>query len=304
MKWTREQIIRAILKREAAGLPLSTGGDQGVHPTLYQAGARAFGSWCNAVMAAGVSPDRVFTHDRWPPSRILATIRTLARRGRPRRKALQRRYASLVQAAARTFGSWPKAVIAAGVDPIKFRRVPLWTKDRIIEAILVRVLKNEPLGSTTVRPESLAEAAARFFGSWGSALAAAGLDPKRYMGASPHAGLAAIHEPPGNAQAPVAWVDENSPAPDRSSQRWSREAVCQAILSRLREHRPMNASAVRIDDKSLYWGSKKRFGSWRDALRAAGLNPADFQQHGGRRRADAAASDGNGGNRRLGHGAS
>jgi hypothetical protein len=287
MKWTREQIIRAILKREAAGLPLSTGGDQGVDSTLYQAGARVFGSWRNAVMAAGIPPNRVFAHDRWPPARILAAIRTLARKGRPRRNELQRRNASLVQAAARTYGSWPKAVIAAGVDPIKFRRVPPWTKDRIIEAILVRVLKNEPLGSTTVRPESLAEAAARFFGSWGSALAAAGLDPKRYMRDSPYAGLAAIGE---------------DAAAGRPPQRWSREAVCQAILARLRKQRSMNASAVRIDDKSLYWGSKKRFGSWRDALRAAGLNPEEFQQHGGRRRAvSEPASDGSGGNRCLSH---
>lgn len=294
MKWTREQIIRAILKREAAGLPLSTGRGQGVDAALYQAGARVFGSWRNAVMAAGIPANRVLTHDQWSPARILATIRSLARRGRPRRREIQRRYASLMNAAARTYGSWRNAIIAAGVDPIKFRRVQPWTQDRIIEAILVRVLKNEPLGSTTVRPESLAEAAARIFGSWGSALSAAGLDPKRYIGVSPC----------GISDGTVSLTVKHPLAPSGQSQRWSREAVCQAILARLREHRPMNASAVRIDDKSLYWGSKKRFGSWRDALRAAGLNPAEFQQHGGRRRADMAASDSNGGNRRRGHGAS
>ena len=115
--------------------------------------------------------------------------------------------------------------------------------ERIIEAILVRVLNNEPLGSTTVRPESLAEAAARFFGSWGSALAAAGLDPKHYIGASRCAGLTIIRESPGIHDGSVVRAGENSAAPSRPSQRWSREAVCHAILARLREHRPMNASA-------------------------------------------------------------
>jgi hypothetical protein len=280
MKWTREQIIRAILKREAAGLPLNTG-HKGVEFTLYQAGARAFGSWRNAVMAAGVCPDRAFAHDQWSPAKILATIRTLARRGRPRRKELKRRFELVMKAAARTFGSWPKAVIAAGVDPIKFRRVSLWTRDRIVEAILVRVLKNEPLGSTTVRPQSLAEAAVREFGSWGGALAAAGLDPKRYMGEAPHSDRSAMHVSPGDTQESVILVGENSLAPLGPRQCWSRETVCQAILVRLREHRPMNASAVCADDKSLYRASRKRFGSWRDALRAAGLNPAEFRRYGG-----------------------
>ncbi|MGB2985970.1 MAG: hypothetical protein WBE26_08810 [Phycisphaerae bacterium] len=52
-KWTREKIIREILRREAAGLPLSLGGSKrGVESNLYQAGSRVFGSWGNAVKAA------------------------------------------------------------------------------------------------------------------------------------------------------------------------------------------------------------------------------------------------------------
>lgn len=297
MKWTREQIIRAILQREAAGLPLNTGGDQGVDATLYQAGARFFGSWRNAVMAAGISQNRVYSHDRWPPSRILATIRTLAKRRRPPQKAeLKQRYDCLVAAARRAFGSWPKAVIAAGADPTTFMKVPPWTRDRVIEAILVRVLRNDPLGSTTVRPRSLSDAAVRVFGNWGSALVAAGLDPKRHMACTRRS---FVHESSESAHGPIIPAGGVPPALSRPNQRWSREAVCQAILVRLSERRPMNASAVRIDDKTLYWASKKRYGSWRDALRAAGLNPEKFRQQGGRRRTEAPASDGIIANRRI-----
>lgn len=43
VKWTRERIIREILRREAAGLPLNLGGEQPVGQALYQAGSRVPG---------------------------------------------------------------------------------------------------------------------------------------------------------------------------------------------------------------------------------------------------------------------
>lgn len=276
-KWTREEIIRQILRREAAGLPLTTGGENGVESTLYQAGSRVFGSWRNAVRSAGVAPDRAQAHDAWSPSRVRAAIRALARRRRPPRRAeLKGRFGSLMQAARRIYGSWHNAVIAAGVDPLRFRQVAPWTKERIIEAVLTRALKNEPLGSTTVRPQSLAEAAVRIFGSWGSALAAGGLDPKQYTGRATRASRAGPKEslvPRGrqhSGQSPV--------------QRWSPEGVLEAISARLHEHKPMNAVAVRHLDRSLYSAARKRYGSWRAALLAAGLNPDEFCKRGGRQR--------------------
>ena len=115
-KWSRERIIREILRREASGLSLDLGVADPVHSTLYQAATRMFGSWRNAVMAAGISPDKARVHDPWPPGRILASIKSLARRKRPLRPAeLKNRYHPLIEAARRHFGSWSKAVVAAGV---------------------------------------------------------------------------------------------------------------------------------------------------------------------------------------------
>ncbi len=294
IKWTREQIIRQILRRESGGLPLTPSGETGVESNLYQAGRRIFGSWRNAVKAAGIAPDWVPSRDRWSPSRVLATIRALSRRRRPLRSAeFKRRFSSLSRAARRIYGSWPKAVIAAGVDPLKFRRVSPWTQERIIEAVLTRALKNEPLRSWTVRPKSLAKAAVRTFGSWRAALAAAGLDPKRYVGRSSGAGHGAASPTPASlqpqragstahVQSPLTRGNANRDGLERPTPRWSHAEVLQAILSRLREHRPMNAVAVRRDDKSLYWASRKRYRSWRGALLAAGLNPDEFRKHGGR----------------------
>lgn len=177
-KWNREKIIRTLLQRESKGLPLTTGGDDGVEPSLYQAGGRIFGSWRNALASAGISPDRVLSTSRWTPDRILSTIRILSRRRRPLTNAqLLKRYGAMMAAARRFYGSWTKAVIAAGVDPMTMRKVPPWTRDRILEAILTRALNNHPLRSQSTEPRSLVDAARRVFGSWDDALIAAGLNP-------------------------------------------------------------------------------------------------------------------------------
>lgn len=177
-KWDREKIIRALMQRESQGLPLTAGGDDGVDSSLYQAGRRIFGSWKMALASAGISPDRVLCTSTWTPDRILSTIRILSRRRRPLTNAqLKERYGAMIDAARRFYGSWARAIIAAGVDPMKMRKVPPWTRDRILEAILTRALNNAPLGSQSTEPRSLVDAARRVFGSWDDALIAAGLNP-------------------------------------------------------------------------------------------------------------------------------
>ncbi len=185
-KWTREHILREILRRDAAGLPLVPVGPDGVGPAFRQAADRIFGSWPNAVAAAGLAPDRARARHPWPPSRILTVIRSLARRRTPLTAAeLRHRHGYLVAAARRSFGSWAVAVVAAGVDPQRLRPPRLWTRERLVEAILTRALRGEPLGRRGVQPRSLAEAAAREFGSWAAALRAAGLEPDQYLNGPP-----------------------------------------------------------------------------------------------------------------------
>jgi hypothetical protein len=269
--WTREQIIRELLQREASGLSLTTGRKAGVDSMLYEAARRIFGSWRNAVAAAGIPVKRAISHERWSPAKILSNIQSLARRKRPLRGAeFRERYGNLAAAARRIFGSWSRAVIAAGVDPEKLRAIPSWTRERVIEEILIRALKNEPLRARSVQPKSLADAGVRLF--------AAGIDPSRYT----------CRQTPSPAKFEAQADAESVPSSSdvfqmrvvahKRGQPWTDEAVIHAILMRLNRQLPMNAKAVYREDRALLRAASRRHGNWANALVVAGLNPADHQR--------------------------
>jgi hypothetical protein len=261
-KWTREEIIRRILDLDAKGYPLTVG-KPGVSPALYQAGSRIFGSWRNALQAAGLSPDRASRAERWPPAKILMVIRNLSRRRRPlRKRELEERFGNLVSAARRIFGSWSKAILASGVDPAKLRRVAPWTRERVLETLLTRALRNQPVSARLMEPRSIVEAGRRFFGSWSATLEAAGLDPAVYT----------VRPRPtqASARAPSVTGTRRAPPP---RQAWTPEKVVAAIRARHLQQKPLNAVALQREETPLYCAARRHFKNWRSALFAAGLCP-------------------------------
>jgi hypothetical protein len=272
-KWTRERIIHDILACEAEGRPLTVG-EPGVSQALYQAGSRIFGSWRNAIQAAGISPERANCGEKWPPAKILMIIRNLSRRRRPLNGTqLERRYGSMLTAARRLFGSWSKAVVAAGVDPTRLQRVVPWTRERVIEAILTRALRNESLTARSTQPRSLVEAGQKFFGGWAGAVQAAGLDSKA---------MAVQQSAPPREAAPRVSVTD-ADLLHRPRQPWTKELVIAGIQSRMRLQKPMHGQAIVREDRSLYRAAKDRFTSWSEALRASGINPDEHRGGPGRR---------------------
>jgi DNA-binding protein H-NS len=266
--WTRECIIRQLLDRESKGLPLNVG-RQGIDSALHSAAQRIFGSWQNAIQAAGIAPRQMPSGKRWSPAKILVAIRHLARRQRPLTALqMERHHHNIVTAARRHFGSWNKAVLAAGVDPSKLRRVLPWKPERIIEAILTRALRNDSLSARQVEPRSLTAAAKRFFGSWPAAVAAAGLDP-------------AMTARQSKRQSPPM-VEVRSRGKTKSSggdrkQRWNKDRVIASLQLRLAACKRMNGTALAREDASLYDAMRRYFGNWREAMRAAELDPDAYR---------------------------
>jgi hypothetical protein len=260
-KWTRERVIHDILECVSEGLPLTVG-EPGISKSLYQAGSRFFGSWRNAIQAAGLRPELGNCVEKWPPARIFRLIRNLARRRHPLNvKQLEQRYGSMFSVARRLFGSWSKAVLAAGVDPTRFRRI-VWTRERVIERILIRALRNEHLGAWSIQPQSLVAAGRRFFGTWSAALEVARVDPK-----TTDFGTVAVTR----VQAPVSGTGSKSVQPQRKT--WTKDAIIAAIRARRSQQKALNPGETRRDDSALYSAAKRHFGNWRSALIAAGLSP-------------------------------
>ncbi len=246
----RECVIRAILRREREGLPLNCEAIKGVSKPLYGGALRHFGSWRSALRAAGINAATVERRREWDRAKIVARLRELCRRHRSLRQRAVNRYDSgLYRAACLTFGSWCNALVAAGINPESICRDPHWDRSKIIEAILLRVLRGEALGSTTVRPRTLKSAAVREFGSWPEALVTAGLNPAHYIGqrvASPKEG-------------------------ERGG--WSKERVRKAILQRHALGLPLYGNAVLRDDRTLFCAGRTWFKNWSRALAYAGFDP-------------------------------
>ena len=177
---------------------------------------------------------------------------------------MERRYHNIVSAARRHFGSWNKAVLAAGVKPTKLLRVIPWNEERVIEAILTRALRNESLAARVVEPRSLVEAGHRFFGGWAAAVTAAGLD------------LATTEPPPrGTKRSRLASARASGTTKAKVTRvPWNKERVVASLLARLREQKPIYSNALARDERSLYHAARRYFGSWNQAMLAAGLDPA------------------------------
>jgi hypothetical protein len=182
-------------------------------------------------------------HVRWTRKSIIAEIKRLhdANEELYYSKA-EDNHLNLVRAAGWHYGTWRRAVEAAGIDYESLSRYQRWNKQKIVERIRELHAQGQELHwravSTHVDP-ALAAAALRpnGFNSWREALAAAGLD---------------IED--------IARYKE-----------WDEEKVLKAIRRRKRAGLSMFSKSLQTEDQSLFCAARRRFGSWDGALNAAGL---------------------------------
>lgn len=184
-KWTRERIIERIQELHAAGEDLSHSAAKRHHQYLVVVAIspRFFGTWRQAVEAAGISYDKVSKHEYWDRERIISRIQELHAAGQPlSHEEAKRHHGALVSAASspRYFGSWGSAVRAAGIDYDSVRKINRWSRESILATIRQIHASGEPVTNSNMRRlgyRGMMEAASRpeNFGSWAAAVEAAGL---------------------------------------------------------------------------------------------------------------------------------
>ncbi len=118
-RWPRQKVLETIRARSREGRPIRSRDIEEELNGLWEAGRREFGSWPEAVAAAGVAyPAREWKW-KWPRSRVLEVLQERVQACRPLgRSSVEREVRGLVRAAQRCFGSWPRALEAAGIRPV------------------------------------------------------------------------------------------------------------------------------------------------------------------------------------------
>jgi len=82
----------------------------------------------------------------------------------------------LFRAGVARFGTWEKAVRAAGIDYDRYRKIRRWSKEKVIESLQERMKRGEKVTANAVNEEDsgLCSAVYDHFDSWDEAVRAAG----------------------------------------------------------------------------------------------------------------------------------
>jgi len=118
--WTRDRIVERIQELHGQGVDLSWRNvSLNVDPQLAAAATKKshFGSWREALEAAGLDYDSIRRYREWDDERILRMVRDFHAKGTGlNAKNMEMEDITLITAARRRFDSWHQALIAAGLD--------------------------------------------------------------------------------------------------------------------------------------------------------------------------------------------
>jgi hypothetical protein len=166
--WNGEKVVLGIRALRKQNLPLYPKYVMKNHQNLFHGALRQYGSWNKALVVAGITVI--------PRRTRLGLLREL-RDAVESRSEISRELRSEIEY---YFGSLRSARAALKTNP---KLLSGWSKRKIISVIAQMHRSNEKLNYGTGRRDfpALVSAAEAYFGSWGKALYAAGIDPNLYF---------------------------------------------------------------------------------------------------------------------------
>ena len=233
--------MRTIHKLDERGIALNHASVRDADSGLARAASIHFGSWDEALRAAGYDPKAIRrARPRWTRADVIKLIQQRMAANLPVVSHLMVP-TSAPTMGKRLFGSWREALRAAGVPGMAPLPVA-WSRRGVVQRILQLEASGKPVTTTYVgrTQKSLLRAGERIFGSWTAALSAAGVD----------------HEVVAGRRV------------------WTKARVVREIRALGRKGIPLNCKSVEAVDRGLWQAGYKRFGSWDDALHAAGYDPS------------------------------
>ena len=244
--WDCDRICEELRKLFRAKHDISSRTLRRTHSKLHAAAIHWFGSYRKAIEAAKIDYDRVSRRSKnfWNRESIIKELRRLHKAGQPlHHAAMERSHPHLVVVAYRYFKTYRRAVQAAGIDYLQVRIRPPRTWDRSrVQRELKRMHRDRMgLWERQVRRTApyLPRAAKQLFGSYPAAARAAGIAKDALV-------------PPDYRY-------------------WSPQRVIDALQEMHRQNKPMYPARLMATQPYLLRVSAKRFGSYRKAIEAAGL---------------------------------
>jgi hypothetical protein len=181
VRTSRRDVIRRIVRRDNQEQSLREEVVQREDAKLFESACQHFGTWGTALRYAGVDIDRLAKGPSYGPEAVIRQIRRLCHGTyNLTAKRVRHRDGRLYRAALEHFGTWKKALRAAGINPDHVRphkKGHSLNRQQMVEAILDRKRRGQSLRCIDVRRENyaFAVAAKHRFGSWRAALIAAGV---------------------------------------------------------------------------------------------------------------------------------
>jgi len=296
-RMSRAEIIVAMQRRNRAGRSVRLADVRAEHPELAADAMQIFGSWTNALQAAGLPVAR----RAWSAGAIRAAILDRHRQRRPLNAgAIQRDDPKLRAAIAKRYGAVNAAVskilAQAGLGMRDVAVTAALSKTSVVRLLRLRRENGLSLRSTRA-PSYLVLAARRNFGSWQAALQGAGINPedvlpnvrrtddelleilRRWSRERPNFtikqldsrfGRRAIRAFGSLSQA-LAKAGVHDWPPRKRQPLPSRDELLVALRERYRRGASMRQLEVQRQQSYLFKGALKYFGNWRAAMEAAGL---------------------------------
>ena len=256
-KWTKEKITSSLIELQRDGIDIKPSNlIENGYDGLIQAGRRLFGNLNAAYEAAGLNlastghkKKRCYRYTKDNAIQYLLELKEKGENISP--KSLEHHHFGLYQAGIELFGSTWNFYEAAGLPPldhVTLRKSGFWIKDKIIEEIVRLDKIGEDLHLRAIKKNflPLEHGAYRTFGSWHAACEAAKISPEKYR----------THFNKGY---------------------YTKEKIIELILELKKKNQNLLGSAVQKSNSSLFAAATTRFGTWYDALRAAGISPDEYR---------------------------
>lgn len=242
--WDKQKILLRLQERKRNGLGLYNAELARSDKPLLAAMQNHFGSWRAAVEAAGFDPEQEWKGRRRRLTKEQLVREIIAKRSNGdtlTQQAVFRTNRDLFYSAIDHFGGWYQALGSIGINPedITYKS---WSRAKILEEIRDIHERGESLRRTAIERHHppLSGAIRRVYEeNWDDAIRDAGFDPQKIRRGSPR------------------------------NPTW----VIQELQRMKREGEPINTHYLSRFNSPLENAARKFFGSWTQAVIAAGFNP-------------------------------